>query len=175
MSAHLHGRRGTRGRRRTSFGNPALVLAGLIILAGRLAGQVTEEWVARYSGPANDYDAASALVVDESGNVYVTGASAGLGGNTDYATIKYAPDGTRLWVARYDGGYIDHAQALAVDESGNVYVSGESFGEGHAWSYAYDYATVKYDSLGNQLWVARYDGGGMGQRRSPWMIRATYT
>ncbi len=32
-------------------------------------------WVARYNGPQGWYDSASAVVVDGSGNVYVTGVS----------------------------------------------------------------------------------------------------
>jgi len=44
-----------------------------------------------------------------------------------------------------------------VDKSGNVYVTGESLGNGTG----YDYATIKYDSDGKQLWVTRYNGAGM--------------
>jgi hypothetical protein len=43
---------------------------------------------------------------------------------------------------------------MAVDSEGNVYVTGWSVGDGTET----DYATVKYDSSGNELWVARYDG-----------------
>jgi hypothetical protein len=40
-----------------------------------------------------------------------------------------------------------------VDSSGNVYVTGTSYGGGSDS----DFVTVKYDAAGNQLWVARYD------------------
>ncbi|MCU7811509.1 MAG: hypothetical protein KZQ77_09755, partial [Candidatus Thiodiazotropha sp. (ex Notomyrtea botanica)] len=48
----------------------------------------------------------------------------------------------------------DNAQALGVDSAGNLYVTGFSdAGDGN-----YDYATIKYDSEGNELWVVHYDG-----------------
>lgn len=117
-----------------------------------------QQWVARYDGPMNDLDGATALAVDASGNAYVTGYSYGLD-SRDYATVKYTPDGEEEWVARYDGpdSGDDDASAVAVDEAGNVYVTGSSFG---GWESSYDYATVKYDAAGVQQWAARYDGPG---------------
>jgi hypothetical protein len=117
-------------------------------------------WVSTYDGPPDEegyQDGASAIAVDNSGNVYVTGASGGCNGNPyDYATVKYAPNGNELWARRYDGpgDWMDIANAIAVDGSGNVYITGCSFAEMH-----YDYATIKYDTDGEQLWVKSYDGG----------------
>jgi hypothetical protein len=113
-------------------------------------------WVARYTGPGNLNDGASAIGVDSSGNVYVTGGSIGVTNWWDYATIKYDSAGNQIWVARYagDGRGNNFAGALAIGASGNVYVTGSSDGAG----LEPDYATIKYDSTGNQLWVARYDG-----------------
>ncbi|MGB5422521.1 MAG: hypothetical protein WBN03_10200, partial [Desulfobacterales bacterium] len=101
--------------------------------------------------------------VDAAGNVYVTGESIGSSSNADYATIKYDPGGNELWVARYNGpgNSNDQAAALVVDAAGNVYVTGKNAGEKSDHSgYYTDYATIKYDPDGNELWVARYSGPG---------------
>jgi uncharacterized delta-60 repeat protein len=124
-----------------------------------------ELWVARYDGPGNHWDFAHAMTLDGSGNVYVTGRSYDTDTNVDYATVKYDSSGNQLWVARYNcpgnGFGCDEAYAIAVDASGNVYVTGSSDGSGGTY-YDYDYATVKYDANGNELWVARYDGPAKG-------------
>lgn len=117
-----------------------------------------QQWVARYNGPGDSTDAAESLAVDSAGNVYVTGRSAGSGTGLDYATIKYNAAGVLQWVARYNGpgNSTDWGQSLVLDDDGNVYVTGYSLGIGTN----FDYATIKYNSAGSQLWVARYNGAG---------------
>ena len=122
------------------------------------SGGVQEAWVARYNGPLNAVDMSLALAVDGSGNVYVTGRSQGAGTDYDYATVKYNASGQQLWIARYSGPYRDLANAIAVDGSGNVYVTGQS--EPVFGSNIYDYVTIKYDASGAELWVAHYNGPG---------------
>jgi uncharacterized delta-60 repeat protein len=114
-----------------------------------------QEWVARYNGPGSLSDQAKAITVDDSGYIYVTGMSVGSGTGGDYATIKYDKDGNEIWVARYDGGFYDDACAIAMDENGDIYVTGTSCGSSYN---NYDWATIKYNSSGVEEWVARYNG-----------------
>jgi hypothetical protein len=113
-------------------------------------------WVRRYNGPGNGDDYAYAIAVDGSGNVYAAGYSYGSGTRSDYATIKYDPNGNELWVERYNGpgNDWDWARAIALDDSGNACVTGLSLGSGTD----FDYATIKYDPDGNELWARRYNG-----------------
>ncbi len=113
----------------------------------------TQLWASIYDSGSDD--SAKSLAVDGSGNVYVTGYSLnGTNGSFDYATVKYSPNGSQVWVVRYDNGGYDYANAITVDSSGNAYVTGASDNTTNS-----DFATVKYDPGGNRLWVARYDDG----------------
>lgn len=117
-----------------------------------------QQWVARYNGTGNSFDVARKLFIDNSGNVYVTGGSTGIGTSLDFTTIKYNNSGVQQWVARYNGpgNGDDEARSLKVDASGNVYVTGESVGAGTGS----DYTTIKYNAGGVQQWVSRYNGPG---------------
>lgn len=116
------------------------------------------QWISLYDGPANDYDFAQAIAVDDSSNVYVAGYGVRQGSGYDIIVMKYGTDGWPKWEARYNGpgNGDDLVAALAVDVAGNVYASGLSSGLGTL----NDFATIKYDPMGHEKWVARYNGAG---------------
>lgn len=132
----------------------------IVTIKVNTSGEV--QWVERYNGPAgNGWDRGQSLTLDKDGNVYVTGPSANQPGNApyfDWATIKYSCSGIEQWVRRYDGyGGDDWAFDIKVDQQKNVYVAGFSMGPLPPPSLWTDDPTiVKYDSLGNEIWVARY-------------------
>ncbi len=121
-----------------------------------------QQWIAVYNGTGNSDDIARSLALDGSGNVYVTGVAGGNGTNSDYCTIKYNASGVQQWVQYYNGQSgpnVDEAHSIVVDDSGYVYVTGQSRNTSET---DYDYATIKYNSNGVQQWVKRYNGTGFG-------------
>ncbi|KPJ66091.1 MAG: hypothetical protein AMJ43_09165 [Coxiella sp. DG_40] len=122
-------------------------------------------WTARYDGPASGPDEACAMAIDPNDNIYVTGFSRSHSNGYDYATLKYAPDSNQpVWVARYNGpgNDFDIPEDITVDGHGNIYVTGSSEGIGTKD----DWATVKYDPNGNELWVARLNSEVNGYDRA---------
>jgi uncharacterized delta-60 repeat protein len=117
-----------------------------------------QQWVQSYNGSGNGYDAALALTVDASGNVYITGTSTAQNGLGDCVTIKYDTDGNQQWAKTYDGAANgnDYGNSITVDGSGNVYVTGGSAGT----KTNEDYLTLKYDSTGQQQWASTYSSAG---------------
>lgn len=118
----------------------------------------TALWTNRYHGSGN-YSEPSAIAVDGSGNVFVTGTSADDLFALDYATLAYSGAGVPLWTNLYNGpgNDLDRARTIAVDESGNVFVTGFSYTGGGISDHA-DCATIKYSNSGVPLWTNRYNG-----------------
>ena len=137
--------------------------AGTDIVLFKTDANGNRVWSRTFNGAGNYTDGLRDMVVDATGNIYIAGHSyirdlvnPGLS-SYDYVLLKYNSNGDLLWTKYYGGnpGYDDYARSLKVDAAGNAYVGGYSWGVG---TYA-NYATVKYDSNGNQLWAKRFAGG----------------
>ncbi len=128
-----------------------LFLLPFAFLIQNAPAQIQQAWVARYNnGIANGTNQAVKMSLDSSGNIYVLGFSQNTNTNLGYVTIKYAPNGTQLWAARYDSTNFPSAipSGFALDSTNNVVVTGSGL-------------TVKYDPSGNQLWTAPYNGAAV--------------
>jgi len=121
------------------------------------------------------------IAVDASGNVYVVGtttsptgwASGGwntvYGGNTDAFLVKLNSSGQHVWSSYLGGSGDDEAFAVAVDGSGNAYVTGKTSTAGWVsggWNTifgggTFDAFLVKLDTSGAHLW-STYLGGATG-------------
>jgi hypothetical protein len=114
-------------------------------------------WFSQYNFAANTFEQPNAIITDSLNNVIVVGqgVAPSSGSTNDYVTVKYDTAGVQLWSARYNNIFHgeDRAQAVALDDSLNIYVTGYSKGTGTG----FDIATVKYDQAGNELYVLRYD------------------
>lgn len=127
-------------------------------------------WIKQFGG-VGDFDNGHAtdMAVDQTGNVYVTGYIATepslnpLSVISNYFTVKLNwLTGVQEWVSTYNGADPGNGtnipSSIAVDPSGNTYITGTSLLNGH-----FDIATIKYSPTGSQLWVQRYNGNANGE------------
>ncbi|HWQ90102.1 MAG TPA: SBBP repeat-containing protein [Clostridia bacterium] len=104
-----------------------------------------------------------AMAVDADGNVFIAGLTITGGFTLSALTIAYSELGTPLWTNLYNGGERSRATAIAVDTTGNVYVTGYSF----TWATLHNYASIKYSRAGVPLWTNVYSSPG---RQSDWPV-----
>ena len=123
---------------------------------------------------SNAYDNAQLVAVDSSGNVYVTGYSAATwgspvrayGGGPDEAFVaKLNSSGSLIWNTFLGGSGTDQGYGIAVDGSGNVYVSGSSTATWGAPVQAFsgntDAFAAELNSSGSLVWNTFLGTGGM--------------
>jgi PKD repeat protein len=158
-----------------SFGSTTLTSSGGIdIFVAKLDSDGNWLWAQKAGGTSSDYG--SAIAVDNSGNSYVVGSfwtAASFGstalissGPSDFFVAKMDSDGNWLWAQKAGGTSYDACRGIAVDSSGNSYVTGGfngsvSFGSttinSGSTSY-FDIYVAKMDSNGNWLWA--HEAGG---------------
>ena len=136
-------------------------------------------WVQTFgSGYLNTSDYGRNVTVDSSGFVYVTGELAGpatIGtinvpntGNTDVFLAKFDTFGNALWAESFGGQGIDEGEDVAVDNSGNVYLTGSyeqtiSFGSNWTLQSAGGddaFVTKLSSSQGQVIWAKSMGGPG---------------
>jgi hypothetical protein len=119
-----------------------------------------------------DTDAAG-VAIDSSDNIYITGTSQGAnlfgknatsGTTDDIFVAKLNSSGVVQWVYAAGGTGRDRGRKIALDSSGNIYVTGYywstvDFGGGNVTSNGnWDAFLLKLDSSGTFQWVKSYGG-----------------
>lgn len=116
-------------------------------------------WVRQFGSSGSDE--IRGVAVDASGNVLVAGqtdgtlpgsSSAGLG---DAFVAKYSASGTQTWLSQFGSSLDDAANGIAVDSSGNAYVSGQTDGNlpGNSSAGGTDAFLTKFDGSGARQWI----------------------
>lgn len=116
-------------------------------------------WTATYDGGGGGDEFFGNVVFDSADNILTSGTGVNSNGNADIMTVKYSPNGQLLWARHYDGplGGTDESYgwpSIGIDASDNVYVIGYA----QAADGVYEFATIKYDSAGNQVWARHWRG-----------------
>ncbi len=125
-------------------------LLTLIILSLNSSGQHLPLWVSYYSGGSDLYYYPSDMVLDNSGNIFVT-TSVNDTARTTALLIKFSPSGSILW--DFHDTDLNFNTHLAITKSENIYLVGEALG---------DIRTQLLDQNGSILWIDNFDNGCNG-------------
>jgi Bacterial Ig-like domain/Beta-propeller repeat len=123
------------------------------------AGNLSPVWVQQFGTGADDI--AFSVTADASGNVFAAGTTFGgldgnaLVGGSDAFVVKYSSAGARQWTRQLGTTDDDDAFGVATDASGNVYLTGDTFGSlpGNTSSGLADLFAAKYNTGGTLQWV----------------------
>ena len=162
-----------------------IVIAFFVSLTSMVSAQETAvlDWAKRMGGTGND--GGQNMVLDAAGNVYTTGFFSGTAdfdpgtavfnmtskGGSDTFISKLDANGNLVWAKSMGGTAIDGGAGIAVDVSGNVYITGGFSGTSDfdpgAGTFSMTAATTgeadifiaKLDVNGNFVWAKGILGG----------------
>lgn len=171
------GDNGDNARAITAFDNNSFYVAGYTVsyyedrnlcVSKRSAVNGALQWLYQLNGTSpGSADEAVAVATDNAGNVVATGYTKNSGTSSDIVTLKLNPSGGLLWEQLYNGptSESDRGADLAIDNSGNIYVTGRTDVDASILSDD-NFITIKYDQNGNQLWLRTYGGTAGGEDRA---------
>ena len=114
------------------------------------------QWQRSLGGNSSDYG--YSVAVDGSGNVYVVGMTFSQGqGSADILIAKFNSSGAAQWKRLLGDSGADYGYGIAVDSSGNSYITGYSASAAYGQD---DIITAKYDTNGNIQWQRILGGTG---------------
>lgn len=112
----------------------------------------------KYSKAAGQGAFVTAAKLDDAGNVYICGTDFDNNGNSQMMVAMFSPSGNEVWTRGYhasNGFNTNQANAIAIDKSSNVYITGSGYKNPTQAANCY---TLKYNSAGVQQWVNFYNG-----------------
>jgi hypothetical protein len=136
----------------------------------------TVQWAKSIGGGLQDD--ANGVAADASGNVCLTGSYSSLSllfgnfgvvnsGLTDAFVAKYNSSGVALWAKNIGGGQIDNGNDVAIDNNGNVYVTGDynsttipTYSPSLTNAGGFDVFFAKYDASGSIIYGLKFGGSG---------------
>ena len=117
----------------------------------------TLQWQRTLSGTNSDI--AQGIAADSSGNTYIAAYTRSAGaGEQDFLIAKYDTNGNIQWQRTLGGTAQDLARTIAVDNSGNVYITGHTQNGPHGSN---DVLIAKYNSSGTIQWQRTLGGTGV--------------
>ncbi|MBI4931790.1 MAG: SBBP repeat-containing protein [Bacteroidetes bacterium] len=143
----------------------------LLIIINCSAQFAKYEWAKKIG--STSFDAASSIVLDSSGNIYITGSFQGTtdfdpgagtanlisAGGADIFFAKYNSNGNYIWAKSIGSISTDYGYSIAVDTSGNVYITG-SFDETADFDPGAGTANLTAVGLTEDMFFAKYDASG---------------
>lgn len=113
-------------------------------------------WQQQFNGVNNKDDEATEFDIDSLNNIFITGSSQIDSLNYDLITLKYFPNGSFDWLNSFNGtgNTFDIGYSIAVDQTGNSYVTGYTSIDS-SWNHK-RLIISKIDSSGNTIWTYPY-------------------
>ena len=160
-------RRATRSPvRRFAIGSMVISLCVAMTLPAAASPPVSISWTAQFG--TRYPDDANGLAMDPSGNLYVIGQTSGelpgqkALGMIDCFVRRVDQFGHEVWTRQFGTPERDLPKGVGLDDAGNVYVVGQTFGTlpGQTSAGGLDAFIRKYSPAGEEIWTRQFGGGG---------------
>lgn len=151
---------------RSAVASLAAVAAGTFLWPAIATPANSIAWTAQFG--TRYPDDADGVAVGPGGSLFVVGQTFGEfpgqknAGMIDGFVRRYDLSGAEVWTRQFGSSERDIPKGVTVDDAGNVYVVGQTFGSlpGQTSAGGWDAFVRKYTAAGDEVWTRQFGGGG---------------